>query len=91
MRFLTSLEIPIIAQLRDSQNYVHAAAAGVGIYELPLYKVRKDLEQMDPLLEWLDKWRMRKLDAAASAGFEHAAGAEVLTPASTKDPAGSAG
>ncbi len=85
MRFLTSLEIPIIAELRDSQNYVHAAAGGVGIYEMPVYRVRRDLEQMDPLVAWLDKWRMRRLDAAASAGFEHAVGAEVLTPASVKE------
>ena len=33
MRFLTSLRIPIIAVLRDSQNYVHAAGQGIGICE----------------------------------------------------------
>lgn len=80
MRFLTSLEIPIIAQLRDSQNYVHAAAAGIGIYEMPAYRVRKDVEKMAPIIAWLDSWRMRKLDAAASARFEHAPSAAVLTP-----------
>jgi len=35
MRFLDSLGIPIIAVLRDTQNFVHAAEKGVGIHELP--------------------------------------------------------
>lgn len=81
MRFLSSLEIPIIAQLRDSQNYVHAAAQGIGISEMPTYVVRKDIGQIDRIIAWLDNWRMRKLDAVASANFEHAPSAEVLTPA----------
>ena len=84
MRFLTSLEIPLIARLRDSQNYVQAAAEGIGIYEMPMYKAKKDIEQLDPLIAWLEKWRMRKLDAAASAGYEHTPGKEILTPALTK-------
>ena len=59
LRFLTSLDIPIIAQLRDSQNYVHAAARGIGVYDLPAYLARKDTEQMDRIVDWLDNWRMR--------------------------------
>ena len=85
MRFLTSLEIPIVAQLRDSQNYVHAAANGIGICEMPAYKVGKDMEQLDLIVAWLAKWRMRRLDAVASARFKHIPGAEVLTPASTEE------
>ncbi|MGB5740160.1 MAG: hypothetical protein WBM54_12470 [Woeseia sp.] len=84
MRFLTSLEIPIVAQLRDSQNYVFAAAEGIGIYEMPAYRVKQDLEQMDPLITWLEGWRMRKLDAAATSTYKHVAGAEILTPAMTR-------
>jgi chromosome partitioning protein len=85
MRFLTSLQIPIIAQLRDSQNYVHAAVEGDGIYDMPMYKVRQDIEQMDGIIAWLDQWRMRKLDAATSSRFEHLPGAPVLTPANHQD------
>ena len=59
MRFLRSLEIPIIAQLRDSQNFVRAAAQGIGIYELPGYLAKKDIERMDPIIEWLDSRRSR--------------------------------
>jgi chromosome partitioning protein len=85
-RFLTSLEIPLIARLRDSQNFVHAAANGVGIHEMPGYRVRQDVLRMEAIVEWLDNWRMRRLDAVASADFEHAPRAEVLTPVSHKHP-----
>ncbi len=81
MRFLTSLRIPIIAVLRDSQNYVHAAGQGIGICEMPAYKVGKDIPQFKLIFDWLDQWRMRQLDAVTSSRFEHLPGAQVLTPA----------
>ena len=34
MRFLETLRIPVIATLRDSQNYVRAAELGLGLYEM---------------------------------------------------------
>ena len=34
MRFLNTLRIPVIATLRDSQNYVRAAEQGVGLHEM---------------------------------------------------------
>ena len=84
MRFLTSLEIPIVAQLRDSQNYVFAAANGIGICDMPVYRAGKDMQQLELIVGWLEKWRMRRLDAVASVGFRHVSGAEVLTPAASK-------
>ena len=62
MRFLQSLEIPIIAELRDSQAYVHAAAEGIGILEMPHYRVARDVERMERMFGWLDRWRTRRLD-----------------------------
>lgn len=82
--FLTSLKIPLIAQFRDSQNFVYAAAEGIGIHEMPAYRVEKDVAQMDLVINWLDQWRMRKLDAAVSSRFEHVPGVEILTPAALK-------
>jgi chromosome partitioning protein len=41
-RFLTTLDIPIIATLRDSQNYVRGAELGLGIHEMH-YQVSEDL------------------------------------------------
>jgi chromosome partitioning protein len=59
MRFLDSLGIPIIAVLRDSQNFVRAAEEGIGICEMTPYKVKKDMEQFEKIIEWLDLWRTR--------------------------------
>jgi chromosome partitioning protein len=55
IRFLQTLGIPIIATLRDSQNYIRAAELGVGVHEMKSYVVREDLEQWLPLIEWLEK------------------------------------
>ncbi len=52
-RFLGSLDIPFIATLRDSQNYIRAADRGIGICELPPSVAATDTEQWQPLLEWL--------------------------------------
>ena len=81
LRFLTSLQIPLIATLRDSQNFVHAAGEGIGICEMPAYKAGKDMDQLGLIIDWLDQWKMRKLDAAATSEFEHRPGAPLLTPA----------
>jgi len=81
LRFLTSLQIPLIAVLRDSQNYVHAAGQGIGICEMPAHKVQKDITQLRLIISWLDQWQMRQIDAVASPEFEHLPGTQVLTPA----------
>ena len=70
MRFLTSLDIPIIAVLRDSQNYVHAADLGMGIYEMPRHRVKTDVEQMDLIINWLDQLPMRKWEVEPVSPFE---------------------
>lgn len=58
MRFLEKLEIPIVATLRDSQNYVRAAEQGVGLHEMKPYLVKEDLGQWETLLAWLEPERV---------------------------------
>ena len=65
MRFLDSLGIPIIAVLRDSQNFVHAAEQGVGLCEMQPSRVKQDVEQIDNVVRWLDTWPERRRDSAA--------------------------
>jgi chromosome partitioning protein len=60
MRFLDSLGIPIIAVLRDSQSFVHSAEQGIGLHEMPPSRVRPDREQLDKLVDWLDRWEERR-------------------------------
>jgi len=54
MRFLRSLDIPLVATLRDTQNYVRAAQTGVGIHEMPSWQVGRDLEDWEEIGSWLD-------------------------------------
>lgn len=49
--------IPFMTMLRASQNYIHAAAWGVSIFELPAHKTVYDREQWAPLLRWLSSDR----------------------------------
>lgn len=53
-RFLGSLEIPFVASLRETQNYIRAVQQGLGIFELPGTQAASDIEQWRPLLAWLD-------------------------------------
>lgn len=69
-RFLSSLKIPVISALRDSQSYVQAAAEGVGVCEMAPHRVRDDIVSWKAILSWLDQWRSRQLDVEAAEEFE---------------------
>lgn len=82
LKFLNSLRIPMVGKLRDSQNFVAAAAEGLGVSELPRYRSEQDVGALRRIVDWLDELPMRRLDAAANDRFEHVPGLSVLTPAS---------
>ncbi len=52
--FLSHFDIPILAYLRNTQNYVNVAAAGQTIFDPPRSKHKRDKEQWGKLLEWLE-------------------------------------
>lgn len=52
-RFLDDSGLPVIAHLRDTQNYVQAAAHGMTIFDLPASRAVTDWEQWAPLLRWI--------------------------------------
>jgi len=54
-RFLTTLGIPLVARLRDSQNHMRAAKQGLAIHELKGGRVDRDRERWDTLIRWLDE------------------------------------
>ncbi len=60
MRFLDSLGIPIIAVLRDSQNFVHAAEKGLGLCDMQPSRVKQDVEEIEKIVSWLDAWPERR-------------------------------
>lgn len=78
MRFLDSLGIPIIGVLRDSQAYVQAAEAGVGVCDMPGLRVRRELGQLEQICEWLDGWQLRRPQQAEAAPRHRATAAGLL-------------
>lgn len=59
LRFLNSLKIPLIATLRDSQNFVYASAHGLGVCELPAYRAGTDAASLDLIMAWLGRLGLR--------------------------------
>ena len=57
IRFLQTLGIPIVATIRDSQNYARAAELGIGVHEMKAYVAQEDVDQWTPLVEWLERPR----------------------------------
>lgn len=76
IRFLHTLGIPIVAIIRDSQNYVRAAELGIGVHEMKSYVAQQDVEQWGPLVTWLTGAPDSTLSPRGSP------------PAGTEEPAG---
>jgi chromosome partitioning protein len=51
--YLKHFDIPIVAYLRHTQNYVNAAAAGLSIFDPPRTRNKRDVEQWEGLVSWL--------------------------------------
>lgn len=56
-RFLHSLNIPVVARLRDTQNYLHAAEQGMGIVEGARRSrtVEREIKSWHTMVSWLEK------------------------------------
>jgi chromosome partitioning protein len=72
MRFLDSLDIPLVATLRDTQNYVRAADSGLGVYEMPRWQVQQDWEHWLNLSDWLNARRRSQPLPVASVAVSEA-------------------
>ena len=52
-QYLATLPVPVVAWLRDTQNYVQMAAHGLTLWDVARSRVERDLEQWLPLQKWL--------------------------------------
>ncbi len=52
-QYLATLKLPVVAELRDTQNYVQLAARGLTLWDVAPSRVERDLSQWQPLLAWL--------------------------------------
>lgn len=53
-QFTQGLSVPMLGALRPTQNYVHLAARGLTVFDLPPGRVARDLEQWQSICRWLD-------------------------------------
>ncbi len=53
--FLATLDLPILAYLRETQVYVNAAFEGKSLFDLPHYLAERELAQWAYLRDWLIK------------------------------------
>ena len=56
--FVAGLGVPVLGELRDTQNYVQLAARGLTLFDIAPGRVQRDLEQWQPLIDWLDAVRV---------------------------------
>ena len=52
-RFVSGLGLPVAGYLRDTQNYVHLAAHGLTLFDVPSARVQKDRATWEPLVSWI--------------------------------------
>jgi chromosome partitioning protein len=51
--FLSGIDIPLLAFLRETQNYVHLGAHGRTLWDMASSRFERDLEQWKPITAWL--------------------------------------
>lgn len=54
-RFVAQLGLPAAGYLRDTQNYVHLAAHGLSLFDVPARRVEQDRATWAALLGWLER------------------------------------
>lgn len=53
-RFLMALKLPFLTCISDSENYLHAAEKGLGVFEMDEAATVAERRELMPILKWLD-------------------------------------
>src|SRR4051812_43254037 len=53
-RFLAALKLPMLGRIGDSDVYVQAAEAGVGVFEMDPATAEAEREEFEPVAEWVE-------------------------------------
>lgn len=87
-RFLRSLGIPVVARLRDTQNYLHAAEQGAGIVELGVrsHTIQRETRAWQGLMEWLEGAGGSRGDSASGEAQGAASRARGVDGVTASDP-----
>lgn len=60
-----SIDLPVIGFLRDTHNYVRCADRGITLFDLPAAKHGTDVQQWQPIFDWVDGFLHAKRHADA--------------------------
>lgn len=52
--YVSELGLPVLGYLRDTQNYIQAAAHGATLWDVAPWRVEKDIELWNDLLAWVE-------------------------------------
>ncbi len=63
--YLSTLPLPVLTALRDTQRYVQLAARGLTLWDVAPGRVERDLEQWTALLRWLGEGGDTRVDPGA--------------------------
>ena len=53
--YVSKLGLPVLGYLRDTQNYIQAAAHGATLWDVAPWRVEKDIELWNDLLAWVER------------------------------------
>lgn len=54
-QFMAQQDLPVLAHLRNTQNYVNAGFEGKSLFDLPHHVAERDIEQWQDLIGWLSR------------------------------------
>lgn len=81
LRFLGSLRIPVVGELRDSQNFVAAAETGLGVCEMPTSRAGADATAVREIQSWLTQRPTIQTEPAIRGDrYRDVPGVSVLKP-----------
>jgi chromosome partitioning protein len=88
-RFLTALNLPLLARVSDSEVFITAAETGLGIFEMDFAASATERGQFLPVAEWVDRIPVapaRAVPLVASAASR--SGLRVVPSTTTSQPGG---
>ena len=86
-RFLNALNLPLLARLHDSEVFVAAAEAGVGIFEMDFAASATERGQFLPIVEWVDRLPVAPaVRTLAAVGTATRSGLRVISSLTSSQP-----
>ncbi len=85
-RFLTSLNLPLLARLADSDVFLNAAEAGIGIFEMEFAVSAPERQQFMPVVEWVDRLPLTPATRSVPSMVSSRPGLRVIGNGSSSHP-----